>query len=160
MLADLTKDEDTVVATLALENPRCPRTARLLATHSTDLIVSNTALWLLTDPMAMSIQLEDGTEILTDHDYVVHPLCPQDRLDELSRSEEQLTRIKVARHPGCSPATISRLAADPDWEIRMFLARNHSCPLHTLDTLRKDRNRTVRYVARQVIKQKHDIITL
>ena len=39
MLADLTKDEDTVVATLALENPRCPRTARLLATHSTDLIV-------------------------------------------------------------------------------------------------------------------------
>jgi len=156
LLADLAQDSDRLVAIAALQNFCCPRYVRdRAAASSGNPYVSGTAWWLLADPMPLlSPGPSDQERRIVKSLYVVHPRCPSDVLGELSGDSDQTFRVKVAAHPGCPPVVMRRLAADPVWQVRLRLASNPSCPPDLLGGLGHDGNRTVRYLARKVLKAK------
>lgn len=73
------------------------------------------------------------------------PSLSREKLMELSKSKDIITRIGVASNPSTPKDVLAKLALDTDWGVRMGVAKNNSTSREVRALLATDSNREVLY---------------
>ena len=131
----------------AVENPRTPRWAVLVAAYSDIAEIRQSAALNPASPLRVLERVARDEDENLRWAVAQNERCPDDWLWELAEDRDGEVREAVAANPACSVLLMETLAEHGTRETRMGLTRNPKCPSDVVEKLSEDPDNDVRLVA-------------